>query len=160
MSGDTFGYPNLRRRGQLGRVLLHLVGRDRDAAKLPEMHRTAIDNKVTPHKMVTMPRWGNSALDPAILQRECGEFTPLLHVFKRYIEPRRQRVLNAILRHLNTVLYLVSLEEQRKSPVPAKQLAQRRLSQKSKQNKCLPVDICMLNSDTKETTTQQISDSK
>lgn len=46
------GYPSLRRKGQLGRMLLHLVSRSRDAAKHPAVHKTVINNKVTLHTMV------------------------------------------------------------------------------------------------------------
>ena len=46
------GYPSLRRKGQLGRILLHLVSRSRDAAKQPAMHRTVTNNKVPLPKMV------------------------------------------------------------------------------------------------------------
>lgn len=82
------GYPSLRRKDQLGRMLLHLVGRSRDATKHPPVHRTIINNQVTLRTTVaTMLRWINSAVDSAAHQRERGEITAFLHALKGMASP-------------------------------------------------------------------------
>lgn len=80
------GYPSLRRKGQLGRMLLHLVGRSREAAQHPagHSHQQQSDPAPNAHYYAEMEKF---ALDPAVHQRGCGETTAFLHVLRGMVSP-------------------------------------------------------------------------
>lgn len=80
------GYPSLRRKGQLGRMLLHLVGRSREAAQHPSghSHQQQSDPPPNAHYYAEMEKFClRSTCPPKGMWRD----TAFLHVLRGMVSP-------------------------------------------------------------------------